>query len=388
LTGRERYPARPAPKDGPRPACHARRQFLKRRQYAIFTQYFSFLLGNFLRADVLFRRHEMAFRTQYAELKERVFAAGRLLPGTPGTLARRRGTGHSYWYRVYYPVPGKQAETLVCKDGDEQTLAEMHDRIAFADWVAKQVIALRKLGFQVADKAVARVLVELHNLHGFQAGLTLVGTLGYMAWLNEYGAVAVSARTQDIDLARRQRLKLAYPVSFANAMRGTGLPFSAVPGLPADEASTSLKLPGAQGLRVDLLAPGTPIGATLPVPELDWAAQAVPHYDYLLDAPEPAALLAGGHCVPVRLPQAPRMVWHKLYSSTQRIGFREKAAKDRIQSLTLAAVLADEEPGSLETAFATAPREMIEPIRPLHEPLARLVGAHPALLDTLHSCLT
>jgi hypothetical protein len=341
-----------------------------------------------VRTDALYRHNELAFRTQYAELKERVFSAGQLLPGTPGTLARRRGTGHSYWYRVYYPVPGKQAETLVCKDGDDQAFAEMRDRIAFAGWVAKQVVALRKLGFQVADKAVARVLVELYNLGGFEAGLTLVGTLGYMAWLNEYGAVAVSARTQDIDLARNQRLKLAVPVSFVRAMQLTGLPFTAVPGLPADEASTSLKLPGPHGLRVDLLAPGEPPGATVLIPELDWAAQAVPHYDYLLDAPEPAALLAGGHCVPVRLPQAARMVWHKLYSSTQRTGFREKAVKDRVQSLTLGAVLADEEPGALETAFATAPREMARPVRSLYDLLAKEAAAHPSLVDVLRSCLT
>lgn len=337
--------------------------------------------------DALYRLNELAFRTQYAELKERVRTAGQLLPGTPGTLARRSGTGHAYWYRVYYPVPGKQAETLVCKVGDDQAFTEMKEQMALAGWVAKQVVALRKLGFQVADKSVARVLVELHNRRAFEAGLTLVGTLGYMAWLNEFGVIAVSARTQDIDLARHQRLKLAVPVAFLTAMQATGLPFTAVPGLPSDRASTSVKLPGAQGLRVDLLAPGEPLGATVRVPELDWDAQAVPHFQYLLEAPEPAALLAGGHCVPVRLPQPARMVWHKLYSSTQRLGFREKAAKDRTQALTLGAVLADEEPGSLEAAFADAPAGMLETVRPLRDSLVRTADAHPALCDVLRVCL-
>ena len=71
-------------------------------------------------ASTLFREHELAFRTQYAELKERVNAAGSLLPGTPGTLASRMGTGYAYWYRVFYSVPGKQSEDLVCKDGDSK----------------------------------------------------------------------------------------------------------------------------------------------------------------------------------------------------------------------------------------------------------------------------
>ena len=56
---------------------------------------------------------------------------------------------------------------------------------------------LRKLEFQVAEKTVARVLVELHNTGLIASGLVLVGTLGYMAWLNEFGAKAVTARTQD-----------------------------------------------------------------------------------------------------------------------------------------------------------------------------------------------
>ena len=85
---------------------------------------------------------------------------------------------------------------------------------AFAEWASAQVSALRKLGFQVADKATARVLVELHNRQAFGAGLVLTGTLACMAWLNELGSIAVTARTLDIDLARRQQLKLGAPLPF------------------------------------------------------------------------------------------------------------------------------------------------------------------------------
>ncbi|MBI4988893.1 MAG: hypothetical protein HZC23_08755 [Rhodocyclales bacterium] len=335
----------------------------------------------------LFREHELAFRTQYAELKERTLAAGILLPGTPGTLALRKGSGYPYWYRVFYPVPGKQSEELVCKDGDAEPLQSMRERMAFGEWASSQVSALRKLGFQVGDKPMARVLVELHNRGAFQAGLILVGTLGYMAWLNELGAIAISARTQDIDLARRQQLKLAAQLSFLATLRATGLPFTAVPGLPSSEHSTSVKLPGAQALRVDVLAPGKKVGSVIRVPELEWAAQTVPHYDYLLEAPEPGAMLAGGHCIPVRLPQAARLVWHKLYSSTQRRGFPEKAEKDRQQALVLAAVLADSEPQALKLAFAEAPASMTKAIKPLYASLVKRLGARPALEQMLGECL-
>lgn len=338
-------------------------------------------------ADRLYRIQELAFRTQYAELKERTLAAGELLPGTPGSLALRRGTGYAYWYRVYYPVPGKAHEVLTCRDGDDAALESMRMRMAESEWAAAQVAALRKLGFQVADKLVARVLVELHNRQAFSAGLVLVGTLAFMAWLNELGVVAVSARTHDIDLARRQPLELAAPLPFLDTLRATGLAFAAVPGMPSSKASTSAKLPGAQGLRVDLLAPGRQIGAPVAVPELEWTAQAIPHYDYLLAEPEPGALMAGGHCIPVRLPQAGRLVWHKLYASARRSGFPEKATKDRQQALVLAAALADQEPDLLRHTFKDAPASMRAAVRPLARRLAAQATRHPGLADLLGTIL-
>lgn len=337
--------------------------------------------------STLFRDHELAFRTQYAELKERTLVAGALLPGTAGSLYLRKGTGHAYWYRVFYPAPGKQSETLICKDGDDDILQATKAQMAFCGWATAQVSALRKLGFQVADKSTARVLVELHNRGAFEAGLVLVGTLGYMAWLNELGVIAISARTLDIDLARRQQLKLAAPLSFLPTMQATGLPFVPVPGLPSSAPSTSVKLPGIQGLRVDVLAPGEQLGAIVRIPELAWAAQAVPYYDYLLEAPEPGAMLAGGHCIPVRLPQAARLVWHKLYSSTQRQGFPEKAAKDQQQALLLAAALVELDPAALPDAYAAAPVSMTARIKPLQAVLVRKTGGHEMLQEILRQCL-
>ena len=338
-------------------------------------------------ATLRFRQHELAFRTQYAELKERTLGAGLLLPGSPGTLAMRSGTGFSYWYRVYYSVPRKQSETLVCKDGDDAALAEMTARMDFSGWASDQVSALRKLGFQVADKVVARVLVELHNQGAFEAGLVLVGTLGYMAWLNELGVMTVSSRTRDIDLARRQPLKLASSLPFMRTMQATGLPFFAVPGLPSNKASTSVKLPGVDGLRIDMLVPGKTLGAIVRVPELQWAAQSIPFYDYLLAAPERAAMLAGAQCIPVWLPQAARMAWHKLYSSARRRGFPEKAAKDRSQALTLAAALSGDDARALKKAGRAAPDAMLKAIRPLTKALLEESVDHPELCDVLREVL-
>jgi hypothetical protein len=332
-------------------------------------------------ATALYRIHELSIRTLYAEVKERAIAAGQLLPGTPGTLVKRDGTGPAYWYRSYYPVPKKRVEDLIGPVADEAAHRSMLERVELAQWIAHQVGSLSKLGYQVADKGVASVLVELHNKGLFEAGLVMVGTLAYMSWLNELGAIAVAARTQDIDLARRQTLVLAAPVKFFESMQATQLPFARIPGLPSHHPSTSVKLPGIEGVRVDVLAPGTRIGGLMEVPELSWHAQTIPHYDYLLDDSRSAAVLAGGHCVPGKLPDASRLVWHKLYSSADRSRDTGKAEKDLVQAATLAAILAEQGNGSLRETYLLAPGAVKSAAAHRVPRLRTLLAGHPQALD-------
>lgn len=330
---------------------------------------------------LLYQLHELAYRTQYAELKERVRARPTLLPGTPGALYERTGTGRGYWYRVYYAASGRQAEALVGASAGGDGVAKIREQIDFAKWVAKQVSDLRKLEFQVADKGVASVLIELHNRKAFEAGLVVVGTLGYMAWLNELGIKSVTLRTQDVDLARRQRLSIQAPLDFVETMEATKLPFSVVPGLPSHAPPTSMKLPGREGLRVDMLASGRHIGDTVAIPELRWHAQAIPHYDYLLAEARDAAILAGGHCIPVRLPAPERMVWHKLYSSASRPGAAEKAAKDLLQAATLAAALVEHEDEPLADSARAAPAAVLLAARKRLPALRQALARHPQTLE-------
>src|ERR1700678_4513892 len=133
-------------------------------------------------ANALYRLQELSIRTLYAEVKQRAQAAGDLLPGTPVTRVKRDGTGYGYWYRSYYPMPKKRSEEIVGSAGDHASYQAMQDRIAYSTWTAKQVSVLSKLGYQVADKGVASVLVALHNRRVLEAGLVVVGTLAYLTW--------------------------------------------------------------------------------------------------------------------------------------------------------------------------------------------------------------
>jgi hypothetical protein len=207
-----------------------------------------------------------------------------------------------------------------------------------------------------------------------------------MAWLNEFGVRAVGSRTQDIDLARRHALKLAAPVSFMEAVQATKLGFSAVPqGLSPSAPSTSVKRPGREGLRVDILTSGPDLGRVVHLPELDWHAQCVPYFEYLLTSPRQVAMLAGGHCVPVKAPAPERLAWHKLYSSTRRANDTAKAEKDLRQAATLLAVLVERDNFALSTK--AVPKPVLGAAHQRLPALRSLLAPHPQALDEVERAL-
>ena len=320
-------------------------------------------MGNY---GTLYRLHETAIRSLYAEVKARANSTAELLPGTPGTLVKRAGTGHEYWYRSYYPAPRKRSEHFVGTVSNAAAYEAMQNRIAMSELTTQQVAVLAKFGYQVADKVIASVLVELRNRKMFDAGLVVVGVLAYISWLNEYGAVsAVSGEVSPVAkpqnllaLARRQPLKLATPATFLATLQATQLPFAGLPGSSSGKKKpTSVKLPGA-GLRVDLLAPGPIAGESVAVPELGWHAQTMPFYGYLLEGSREAAILAGGHCIPAHLPEVARLVWYRLYTSARRGNDAALAESDLLQAATLAALMVERDAALLRESFRAAPREL------------------------------
>ncbi len=81
-------------------------------------------MGNLL--PTLYQFHELSIRTLYAEVKQRAQAAGELLPGTPGTLVKRQGTGYEYWYRSYYDAPQKLRTAAIARLPRLQALLAQH----------------------------------------------------------------------------------------------------------------------------------------------------------------------------------------------------------------------------------------------------------------------
>ena len=203
-----------------------------------------------MKPPALYRPNQPAFRQQYAALREQSLTAGALLPGTPGTLQRRRGTGYAYWYRVYYPVPGKQSRNT----GRARRRQRGRKTPCGRRWNSPnrrpgRSACCAKLGFQVADKASARALVELHNLGAFEAGLLLAGRLGCLAWLNELGA---RLRQPAGEPAILPRLALVAPDNFLSQPLAAALPLvsASESASPANgPGSLHLARPGAHGDR-------------------------------------------------------------------------------------------------------------------------------------------
>lgn len=330
-------------------------------------------------AKPIFRRHEGLFSAQYQELKERTLTAGPLLFGTPGTLHQRTGTGYAYWYRVFYPVPGMQAEILVGRADDRAAESSMRSRMAFAEWSGRQVATLRKVAFQIADKRLARLLVELHNLGAFSAGLVVLGDLAGQAWLNELG---VAVRQHRAAGAPDVALELGVQPAFLDTPTAEQLPFFQTAASPA----VGIRLSGLDGLRISLGMPVPPPDGAMTASGGGWAVHGTPHYDYLLEAPESAAVLAGGHCIPVLLPQAARLVWYELNRCARNSGSKQ-AATLRRQALGLAAALVEHDPWALLTAWERAPTALTAPIHSLRDSALAEVGAHPELSDLLADCL-
>ncbi|PKO36978.1 MAG: hypothetical protein CVU33_15470 [Betaproteobacteria bacterium HGW-Betaproteobacteria-6] len=302
----------------------------------------------------------------------------------------RRGTGYAYWYRVYYPVPGKQAETLVGREGDSAAESAMRAQMEAAESTARQVGMLRKLGFHVADKVSARALVELHNLGAFKGGLLLAGSLGCIAWLNELGA---RLRQPAGEPAIPPRLELVAPDAALSQGLAAAQPFVSVTGAEtADDSATgptsraAFALPGLPPIPTDILVAGPRFGAAESTPGLAWSTTTTPDHAYLLANPAPGALLAGGHCIPVRLPQAARLVWHQLYGSLHHAV--PQALVERRLALSLAAAVLAFDPWAMLTAWEAAPSAIIEPLGQLRDSLLSSAAAHPDLQDLLADCLS
>ena len=312
----------------------------------------------------LFSRHPLVLQTAFSEVKRQASEQSAVLLGTPGSVGVRDVNGSRFYYRQYYDAVGKKrAEYLgpIDDDAAEARATALRERIAVANELTKETRHLATRGYARVDVRTNAIVASFANHGLFRGGAVLVGSHSYGALLNELGVRAAAFTTEDVDLARGEKLDLAVgdgaAGDFTKILEASAVPLVPVPAMKRGAPSTSWKPPGADRLRVDLLttARGTEI-TTRTIPELNAHAAALPHLAYLLEEPLETVLLGRESVVPLHVPRPEALAWHKMLLSQLRGTTNDKRGKDVEQAAVLTAVLAEDAEDALASSFAAIPR--------------------------------
>jgi len=310
----------------------------------------------------VFTRHPLLLQTAFSELKRQALELPSVLEGTPGSVGTREVNGRPFFYRQFYDADGKKAAQYIGSTEDPKAAARaeaIREQIALTKALVKDARLLTERGYVRTDPRTGAIIAVLANRGLFRAGAFLVGSHAYGALLNDLGVRAAAFATEDVDIARGDRLELALAEGddFAKMLADSTVPLRPVPGFDRKSPPTSYKAPGKDRLRVDLLVPSTSGDvSTRAVPELRAHATALPHLRYLLTGAHEAVLMGREGVIPVRVPRPEVFAWHKMLVSQLRTTTSEKSAKDLLQATVVFAVLAEDAPDALESAFATIPR--------------------------------
>lgn len=300
----------------------------------------------------LFRPIDPLAQQRFLALCERSLTSEQLLVGTPGSVQRRIGTGYAYWYRVYYPVPGKQAEALIGREEDIAALTVMRERMKAAEITARQIANLRPFGYLIGGKIAARILVELHNAGVLQRGVIVSGPLAVAGWLNAWG-IRPSGAPPKPD---RQAPALSLIDVDPPALATLSWLFS-----NNSQRLASVELSGLSEVTIRLGAPES---------------------NRRLAAASPKLLLVGNHAISAAIRDVGSLIWETLASMTP-----DTLAGAR-SCLALAAVAVERDPWALLTAWDHLPETDRASVRPLRERLVAQAVDHPELADLFRDCLS
>ncbi|MEO8379935.1 MAG: GSU2403 family nucleotidyltransferase fold protein [Acidobacteriota bacterium] len=319
----------------------------------------------------LFSLHPRSLTTLFAEVE--TYSAGQpeAFVGTAGTvLGRANAAGFAFYAHQYYDALGAKRERYLAGPAgnpDAEAQAQrLRERIEGVKQITASIRLLGREGFQLADSRTYATVAALHNHGVFAAGGVLVGSHAYGILLNRMGIRGASYSTEDVDVARGERLAFASPpaASFVEMIRDSGIDFIEVPQLDARQPPTSFRQKGRATFQIDLLAPGRgeELGIAR-VPELDAHALTLPFLGYLLKETQVSVLLAREGCCAVRVPTPERFAVHKLIVAARRSGRNAKSLKDRSQAAVLCAALAETHPGALELALQGVARSARKDVR-------------------------
>jgi len=341
-------------------------------------------------ATRLYRKHAPALAATFADVENHALSQDEAIVGTPGSITVRENASDTRFYvRQYYDFDGRKRDQYLCRvdsEDCERALAQWTKRLEEARDIRKSVRLLAREGFSVLPQKHLAALAPL-SMHGiFEAGGVLVGTHAFEVIVNRLGVRAVAFATEDVDIARPSKLALEKPPKggLLELLRESGIDFVGVPGLKHGAPPTSYKEQGRSRFTFDLLVPasGDKI-ETLPVPELEAHATALPYLRYLLAETQMGVVISTHGVVAVRVPVPERFALHKLLVAQLRTGRSEKSRKDMKQAAVLIAATGDLFPGALEAAYERTPRSARARIRDSLRLIEDELQAHPRAWDEI-----
>jgi hypothetical protein len=312
---------------------------------------------------------ELAARTLFAEFQETVRSRASLEEASAEgkTYARKTVKGKVYWYEQRYE--GGQARQRYFGPSNEESdrhIAEERQagrtreaslkKLAAVE--SRQAAMLRMSGLPVLDRRMALLLGRLSEVGLIHVSGVLVGTLAYAAYAGMLGSLfeRSTLMTQDIDIARDDRIEIASPViDLKTFFAGRGMDCRAVPPLSRKALPSSYITP--DGIRIDFLVPlRGKAREVVRMPRVVGAgATALRFLEYALEDPVEAVLVAPGGGIPVTVPRPERFAIHKLIVAAYRpVTESGKREKDLHQAGQLIAVLGEERLKELKSAFRAA----------------------------------
>ena len=332
----------------------------------------------------LYRKHPQSLATTYADVENHALHQDEILLGTPGAITVRQNAAKTRFYvRQYYDFDGRKRDQYLCQAGVkdcEEVVEAWKKRTAEARQLQGSVRLLAREGYSTLQPKPLAALATLCKHKVFDAGGVLVGTRAFEVIVNRLGIRVAVFTTEDIDLARLNKLALPKPPAggILEILRESGIDFVDVPAFAHGAPATSFKERGHSRFTFDLLVPASAEHIeTRPVPELNAHATGLPYLRYLLRETQMGAAISSHGVVSVRVPVPERFALHKLIVAQLRVGRPEKSRKDVRQAAVLIAALGELFPGALEEAYAKTPTSSRRHLRKSLEMIRTDLEPHP-----------
>ncbi|HUI99989.1 MAG TPA: GSU2403 family nucleotidyltransferase fold protein [Usitatibacter sp.] len=336
----------------------------------------------------LYKKHPQSLATTYADVENHALHQDEILIGTPGAISIRENAAKTRFYvRQYYDFDGKKRDQYLCQADTkdcEPTVEGWKKRIDEARQLQSSVRLLAREGYSTLRPKPLAALAALARHRIFEAGAVLVGTHAFEVIVNRLGIRVAVFATEDVDVARLDKLALDNPPKggILELLRGSGIDFVAVPAFTHGAPASSFKERGRSRFTFDLLVPtsGDRI-ETSPVPELNAHATALPYLRYVLTETQTGAAMSAHGVVAVRVPIPERFALHKLIVAQLRAGRPERSRKDLRQAAVLIAALGELSPGAIEEAYRKTPASTRSRLRKSLEKVRPELEAHPQSWD-------